>query len=140
MEQITIPNIEKEIEKILKHRHMSCDSLEKFVLLCQSMEYMGKMHHEFTEEDAKEWARHMSPPARWTMDQTTAVMRQYGYRHKPCEFWVVMNSLFSDYGKTIIKYAEDKPELWAALAHDFIDDIDADEDKVGRYWRDIVKH
>lgn len=140
MEHITLENIEKEISHILDHGSLTCDNLEKFVLLCKAMKYMGKVHREFTEADAKEWAKHMNPPARWTMDQTTAVMKQNGYRHKPCEFWVVMNSLFSDYGKTITKYAEDRPELWAALAHDFIDDIDADEDKVGRYWRDIVKH
>lgn len=140
MEQITVENIEKEISYILKHKPMSCDSLEKFVLLCQSMEYMGKMHHEFTEEDAKEWAKHMNPPARWTMEQTTAVMHQNGYNHKACVFWVTMNMLFSDYGKTMIKNNMDKPEVWAALANDFLDDGDAVKDKVGRYWRDIVKH
>lgn len=140
MEQITVENIEKEISRILKHKPMSCDSLEKFVLLCLAMEYMGKMHHEFAEEDAKEWAKHMNPPARWTMDQTTAVMQQNGYNHKPCEFWVVMNMLFSDYGKTMVKFGVDKPEVWASLAHDFLEDSDAHPDKIGRYWRDIVKH
>ena len=140
MEHITTANIEKEITNILDNKPMSCDNLERFVLLCKAMKYLGKTHREFTEEDAKEWAKHMNPPARWTMEQTTAVMRQNGYKHKPCEFWVIMNMLFSDYGKTMIKYGADKPEIWAALAHDFIDDIDADEDKVGRYWRDIVKH
>ena len=140
MENITLENIEKDIDHILKHRPMDCDNLEKFVLLCQAMEYMGKMHHSFNEEDAKEWAKSMNPPARWTKDQTTAVMRQNGYSHKPCEFWVVMNMLFSDYGKTMIKNNMDKPEIWAALSHDFLDDDDAVKDKVGRYWRAVVKH
>lgn len=140
MEHITLANIEKEIEHVLKNKPMSCDSLERFVLLCQAMQYMGHVHHEFTEEDAKEWAKHMNPPARWTMDQTTAVMQQNGYNHRPCEFWVVMNMLFSDYGKTLIRNNMDKPEIWASMAHDFIDDGDAVKDKVGRYWRDIVKH
>lgn len=140
MEHITIGNIEQEIEHILKNRSMNCGNLEQFVLLCQAMEYMGKMRHEFTEEDAKEWVKHMNPPARWTMDQTTAVMQQNGYSHKPCEFWATMNMLYSDYGKTITKHNLDKPEVWAALAHDFLDDGDAVKDKLGRYWRDIVKH
>ena len=140
MEHITLENIENEINWILDHGSMNCDNLEKFVLLCKAMKYMGKVHREFTEADAKEWAKHMNPPARWTMEQTTAVMHQNGYYHKPCEFWVVMNMLFSVYGKTLIKFNMDKPEVWASLAHDFIDDADADEDKVGRYWRDIVKH
>lgn len=108
--------------------------------LCEAMRNLSKIHHEFTEEDAKEWAKHMNPSARWTMEQTTSAMHQRGYNHRPCEFWVVMNSLFSDYGKTIIKYNADKPELWADMAHDFIDDGDAVEDKVAKYWRDVVKH
>ena len=140
MEHITIENIEKEIQYILDHKPMSCDNLERFVLLCQAMKYMERIHHEFTEEDAKEWAKHMDPPPRWAMEQTSAVMAQNGYYHKPCEFWVVMNMLFSDYGKTLIKNNMDKPEIWAAMAHDFLDDPDAQPDKVGRYWRDIVKH
>ena len=140
MEHITLENIEKEISHILDHGSLTCDNLEKFVLLCKAMKYMGKVHREFTEADAKKWAKHMNPPARWTMDQTTAVMNQYGYKHKPCEFWVVMNMLFSDYGKTMIKNNIDNPEIWASMANDFLDDGDAVEDKVGRYWRDIVKH
>ena len=140
MEHITITNIEKEIDYILGHKPLSCDNLERFVLLCQAMKYMSQMRREFTDEDAQEWAKSMNPPARWTMEQTTAVMNAQGYHHKPCEFWVVMNMLFSDYGKTMVKHSMDKPEVWAALANDFLDDGDAVPDKLGRYWRDIVKH
>ena len=140
MENISVKNIEREIEKLLDSAPMNCANLEKFVLLCKAMKYMGKVHREFTEEDAREWAESMSPPARWTKEQTTEVMRKYGYDHKPCEFWVVMNSLFSDYGKTIMRYGVDTPEFWAAMAHDWLADPDADYDKTGKYWRDIVKH
>lgn len=140
MEHITIENIEKEIDCILEHKPLTRNNLEEFVLLCRAMKYMGRIHRKFTEEDATEWAKHMDPPARWTMEQTTAVMHQYGYSHKPCEFWVTMNMLFSDYGKTMIKFGADKPEIWASMAHDFLDDPDAVKDKVGKYWRDIVKH
>lgn len=140
MEHITVENIEKEIQYILENKPLTCDNLERFVLLCRAMKYLGRMHHAFTEEDAKEWANQMNPPARWTMEQTTAVMTQNGYNHKPCEFWITMNMLFSDYGKTLIKNNMDKPEIWAAMAHDFLDDPDARPDKLGRYWRDVVKH
>jgi hypothetical protein len=139
MKHITVENVEKEMTELLDEAPMTCANLEKFVLLARTMEYMGKVHKEFTEEDAKEWAKHMNPPARWTMDQTTAVMQQRGYNHKPCEFWVVMNMLASDYGKTAAKYGVDKPEFWADLTCDFIGDADAVDGKVGRYWRDIVK-
>lgn len=140
MEKITLANIEKEISNIIENKPMTCDNLERFVLLSKAMKYMKHVHRNFTEEDAKEWASHMDPPARWTMEQTTAVMQQRGYDHKPCEFYVVMNMLVSDYGKTMAKYSADRPEIWADLAHDFITDKDAGEDKVGRYWRDIVQY
>lgn len=140
MKHITVENIEKEMMELLNEAPMTCANLEKFVLLAKSMKYMGRVHREFTEEDAREWVSHMNPPARWTMDQTTAVMNQRGYHHKPCEFWVVMNMLASDYGATMAKYGADKPEVWADLAHNWLDDADADDGKTGRYWRDIAKH
>ena len=97
------------------------------------------MHREFTEEDAQEWVEHMDPPAKWTREQTTATMRAHGYRHDPCEFWAVMNAMYSDYSPVMAKLNADRPDVYAELAHHFIDDPDAEEDKVGRYWRDIVK-
>lgn len=140
MKHITIPNIEDEIQYLLDHAPMNCDNLERFVLLSKAMKYMSHTHREFTEADAKEWAAHMEPPARWSMEQTTAEMRKHGFHHKPYEFYAAMNMLFSDYGKTVIKYGLDKPEFWAAMANDFLDDQDAEDMKIGRYWRDIVRH
>lgn len=136
----TQANIEKWLKDFVEKNPLNCTNAEKFNIMCKAMWNMGHMDREFTEADAREWARSMNPPARWTMDQTTAVMNQYGYHHKPCEFWVVMNALFSDYGKTLTKFGVDRPDVWAELAHDFIDDPDAEGGKVGRYWRDVVKH
>lgn len=140
MEHITLPNIEKEMKNLLDHQPMCRSSLAELVVLGQAMEYMKHVHREFTEEDAMKWVSHMEPPARWTMDQTTAVMRQYGYDHKPCEFYAVMNMLNSDLGRTMAKYGADRLEIWASLAHDWLADPDAEPDKMGRYWRDIVLH
>ena len=140
MYKITNECIEKELTELLDHAPFSYGNLEKFNILCNAMWNLSKMRHSFTEEDAKDWAKHMDPPPRWTMEQTTAVMNQHGYYHKPCEFWITMNMLFSDYGKTLIKFSMDKPEIWAALANDFLTDPDAQPDKLGRYWRDVVKH
>lgn len=137
---ITNECIEKELEILLEKGSLNPSNIRWFNDLCKAMWNLSKMRQSFTEEDAKAWAKHMDPPPRWTMEQTSAVMAQNGYYHNPCEFWVVMNMLFSDYGKTLIKNNMDKPEIWAAMAHDFLDDPDARSDKVGRYWRDIVKH
>lgn len=139
MKQITTENVEKEIKVLLDESPMTCANLEKFVLLCKTMKYLGRVHREFTEEDAREWVEHMDPPARWTMEQTTTVMHQKGYHQKPCEFWAVMNMLASDYGKTAAKYGVDKTEFWVDLACDFLNDKDGSENKTGKYWREIVK-
>ena len=119
---------------------MTCDNLERFVLLSKAMKYLSHVHREFTQEDAEAWIAAMDPPARWTLEQTTSVMRSHGFHHKPCEFWVAMNALYSDYGKTAAKHGMDKTDFWAEMADDFIDDMDAEPDKIGRYWRDIVRH
>lgn len=140
MERITTANIEREIEHLLDCAPMNYCNLEKLVLLCKSMKYLSRIHREFTEADARDWMAKMDPPARWTLEQTTAVMKQRGYDHPSHEFCVVMNALVSDYGKTMAKYGADRPEIWADLAHDWLEDHDAEPDKAGRYWRDIVKH
>lgn len=139
MAKITVENIEKELHKVMEYP-LSCDSLEKIVLLHRAKKYIERTENEFTEEDAVEWAEHMSPPARWTMEQTTDVMRQKNYHHRPCEFYAVMNALFSDYGKTVTKYGQDKPDFWAEMAHDWLCDKDAVPDKVSAYFHKIVKH
>jgi hypothetical protein len=137
--RITIPNIEKEIQEILKDGWMCRDDLKKLVLLGEAMDLLGHTDREFTESDARTWVSHMDPPGKWTMEQTTAVMRQHGYDHRPCVFYAIMNMLWSDYGKTVNKFGMDRADFWAEMANDWINDPDAEDMKVGRYWRDIVK-
>ena len=140
MKQFTQKHIEEWLEEFVEEMPLTCANAEKFNIMCKAMENLGFMGREFTEEDAKAWVASMNPPAKWTMEQTTDVMNKQGYYHRPCEFWAVMNALYSDYGKTMAKFGADKPEVWAALAHDWLEDADAEEDKAGRYWRDVVKH
>lgn len=139
MAKITVENIEKEIEKAMSSP-LSCDALEKIVLLHRAKKYIDRSDEWLTEDDAVEWAKHMSPPARWTMEQTTEVMRQRGYLHRPCEFYAIMNALYSDYGKTVAKFGQDKLEFWAEMAHDWLCDKDAVDGKAAAYYHRIVKH
>lgn len=139
MYRITNECIEKEINSLLENGSFCRGNIEWFNALCDAMRNLSKMHHKFTDEDAKDWMANLKPAPRWTMDQTSAVMAQKGFYHNPYEFWVAMNVLFSDYGRTMAKYNADKPEVWADLAHDFLEDEDAAAGKIGRYYRDIVK-
>ena len=140
MMHITKANIESEITKMLEHAPMTFDNLERYVLLCKAMKYIDHTDREFTETDAKGWVSHMDPPGRWTMEQTTAVMHSMGYDHRPCIFYAVMNMMWSDYGSVVKRHGVDKAEFWAEMSHAFISDPDAEDMKVGRYWRDIVQH
>ena len=140
MQEFTQANIEKWLQDFVKTAPLNCCNAEKFNIMSFAMKNMAHMDHVFTEEDAKEWVHHMNPPARWTIEQTTAVMNQQGYHYKPCEFWAVMNSLASDYGATFAKYGIDRADMWADIAHDWLSDKDAVHGKAGRYFRDIVMH
>lgn len=83
MECITIASIDAELEKVLAVP-MSVRSLELFNLLCRARKHLAKMGCHFGETEAREWVAKMSPAAKWTMEQTTTLMRQKGYDHPPC--------------------------------------------------------
>lgn len=140
MSRFTIEAIDKEIARLMERGAMTAATLAEFNELQRARKYMSRMPCKFSEEDAKEWVAAMDPPARWTMEQTTAVMVGRGYSHRPCEFWATMNMLYSDYGKMLAKYNADKPEVYADMADAFLTDPDAAPHKLGRYYREIVEH
>lgn len=140
MEKFTLEDLKNNIEEFLENRPLTFENVAKFNALCEAKRNLCHMHQGFTEADAEEWVKQMDPPARWTMEQTTATMHKGGYTDNPAEFYAVMNALFSDYGKTVAKHGLDKPDFWADLAHDFLHDQDAVSGKVERYWQDIVEH
>lgn len=140
MERITIENIDMEIDRILESCPMTRENLKMLKLLHDVRCVLGREHwHEFTMDDAEAWVRGMQPPGRWSMEQTTAVMKSRGYHHKECEFYAVMNMLASDYGATMARYGVDRTDVWADLAHDFLDDVDAVSGKTEAYYRHIAQ-
>ena len=140
MEKITLQAVEHEMTELLEHNGMTMGALERFNVLSNARHNLAAMPCHFDEETAREWVARMNPAARWDLAQTTAVMQSKGYNHRPCEFWAVMNMLYSDYGKVMAKYGADKPEIWADMADAWITDPDARGNKTGRYYRDIVEH
>lgn len=140
MEKITLQAVEHDIEELLEHGGLTMRNLEEFNALSWARKNLADMPCHFDEETARAWVAKMTPAARWDMAQTTAVMQSKGYNHRPCEFWAVMNMLYSDYGKVMTKYGADKPEIWADMADAWITDPDARGHKTGRYYRDIVEH
>ena len=120
MEKITLQAVEHEMTELLEHSGMTMGALERFNVLSNARHNLAAMPCHFDEETAREWVARMNPAARWDLAQTTAVMQSKGYNHRPCEFWAVMNMLYSDYGKVMTKYGADKPEdLISKITHAF---------------------
>lgn len=99
---------------------------------------------EFTKRIAEEWTARMENAdgtrgPHWTMEQTSQVMKQRGINCDAAEFYAAMNMMYSDYCMEARKFGVDKPEFYADMAKAFLDDKDAGEDKLARYYECIVK-
>lgn len=106
--------------------------------------YSGSDVQPMTREKAQSWVRKMknsdnSTGEHWTYDQTFQLMKQRNIDCDPIEFYVVMNMLWSDYGKVAEKFGVSNVEYWAELSKAFLMDKDAVEDKLAVYHECIVK-
>lgn len=100
----------------------------------------------FSQMTAEKWMRSMenddgTKGPHWSMDQVKMLMGQKGVSADPWEFMVALNAMYSDYSKVFKKHGiGDKIDLYVDLAKAFIDDKDAQPDKMARYYQYIVKH
>lgn len=153
---ITTDRLTQEIDELAR-KDMSWPNVERLNLLLSARRGLEEYYGDHRKErdwacrdhidmaTAMEWVMGMrnndgSTGPHWTMDQTTQVLQQRGWNCEPAEFYAVINSLWSDYGKTAQKYGVDKIDYWADMAHDWLDDKDARQDKAARYYKDIVEH
>lgn len=65
----------------------------------------------------------------WTMEQTDAIAGQYGIHHK-CDWYYVMNMLYSDFAKVLGSDAN----TYAKMAVAYINDPDAGEGKAFKLY------
>lgn len=107
----------------------------------------GKSSGEYklTREDADEWMHALenedgSHGAHWTFEQVRQVMGQKNVSADPLTFYVVLNMIYSDYGKVFRKYGmADKLDFYVDMAKAFIEDKDAVPDKAAAYYEHIVR-
>ena len=143
---LTCEYFKHEIQEILDKDDLDQKSLEVLVDLLLAKHLIGKeMSKKLTEEMATMWVSHMENTdgtngAHWTLDATTTVRDKLGLKHiYKYEFWAVMNSLYSDYGKTLAK-VNATPEVYGELARDWIEDDDAVKAKAAAYYEYVVAH
>lgn len=69
----------------------------------------------------------------WNKETTDKVLDSKGYDFSYCDWYYVLNMIYSDYyksGRTDDTYIE--------LAHDFLEDKDAPDDKAKRYYKAML--
>ena len=99
----------------------------------------------FNRQMAEEWVSQMrnadgTRGPHFSMEKAKEVMKQYNVDCDPLEFWVVINSLYSDYDQALKKNNASTLELYACLAKAWIEDQDAVPNKLAAYYTYVVKH
>lgn len=115
----------------------------------QQMGFMqqGQEHAaKFDKQTAMEWVESMEDKSgvkggAYTWHQAQQYGRNMGItgEERLVEFYAAMNAMQSDFWPAAKKYGVDRPEFYAALAKCFIEDPDAVEDKVARYYECIAR-
>lgn len=135
------------------HDHMKCDKTRKATYTetaHESYSTSGWEHsaHEvepFTREMAMEWACHMENEdgtmgPHWSMEQVKNVMGRREIKCDPIEFFAALNMMYSDYCAVFRKYGVgDKLDFYIDMAVAFLDDKDAKDDKLARYYEFVVE-
>ena len=108
----------------------------------------GGKSERLDRQTAEEWVSQMTKPdksgskgGKWTYDQTSQILKEKNLDLDPVAFFVVMNMLYSDYGKTLVKHGMNNVDLYVDLAKDWIedDDVAAGKAKTADYYYCIVK-
>lgn len=98
-----------------------------------------------TKDTAMEWVMQMknadgTSGPHWTMEQTNQVMEQQHIDCDEVEFFVAINMMYSDYCKVAKRHNCSTMEFYAGMAKAFLEDKDAQPEKLSRYYECIVKH
>lgn len=96
-------------------------------------------------EMAEKWVKSLQPMGKYTKIETDEILDEYGLNLSPIDFYVAINLICSDYGKTLDEVIrnlneQDKIKVYVKMARDFLNDEDAIKNKLYKYWKDIIKH
>lgn len=145
----------QEIERLKMYGKTSYENCQKLAILENALNCMSKpgkswaAHeegtHSMTKQDAESWVSRMknadgSVGAHWPMDKTEQVRTQRGITCDPVKFWVAMNMMYSDYCEVAKKNNASTVDFFADMAKAFLDDADAEPDKLARYHKYVVRH
>lgn len=93
------------------------------------------------ENWAEHWVEKMQPKARWSRKEVEDAQKAAGDRHDTTLMWAAINATWSDMGKVLEELGITQPGPVLKLARAFwLEDEDAAEEKMKRYYEEIVKH
>ena len=76
----------------------------------------------------------------WHQAQQYAMNKGITGEKRMLEFYAAMNAMYTDFHEAGKKFGVDKPDFYACLAKLFIEDPDAVDDKMEKYYEHVVKH
>lgn len=93
------------------------------------------------ENWAEHWVEKMKPKARWSWQEVKDAQKAVGDNHNTTLMWAAINATWSDMGKVLEELGITQPGPVLKLARAFwLEDEDAVEEKMKRYYEEIVKH
>ena len=107
--------------------------------------FRGEEVQPMTRQKAEAWVSKMknadgSTGQHWTMEKVRQLAQQKSLDVDPVELWVTMNMLYSDYGKVAQKHGlQSNVDFFVDMAQAFLDDKDAQPEKLARYYQYIAK-
>lgn len=99
----------------------------------------------FTSDTAKAWMASLQNAdgtngPHWTLEQAKQIMAQRKLSLHPYEFWVALNIMFSDFSPVVKKHGlGGSLDFYVDMAKAFLDDKDAQPNKLIHYYENIVK-
>lgn len=101
---------------------------DKYMMELYKMAYGNTLNKQMAEEIVA----NMRPYGqRWSMQETQEIQERYGIDNvRVVDFFVVMNSAFNDYRNLF----DDNLDMYVKFTMDFINDEDAKEGKVFKYF------
>lgn len=105
---------------------------KEYKMCLYRMAYGDKLNRDMAEDIVYK----MKPYGmRWSLEDTKQIQKDYGLDNlDELEFFVVINSAFNDYRNLF----EDNIEMYVRFTKDFIEDEDAKQGKVFKYFTQIV--
>ena len=111
---------------------------EMYKILKYKMRMVANDGH-LTSKQAQYWVDSMenkdgTKGGHWTYEQTEDVRKQYAPEMDSCDWYAVLNSIYSDYYKPNLETAR-----YIELAKDFLDDKDGKKGKALTYYTFVYK-